>query len=48
MLNNIEMLLSRGEKLDELVAKTQVLSDNAKEFYVRSKKVEQEGVVRIV
>lgn len=39
MINNIDLLLKRGEKLDDLVERSQYLSDKSKEFYKRSKKM---------
>jgi synaptobrevin homolog YKT6 len=33
----LENLLERGEKLDNLVEKTDMLTDSAKDFYVKAK-----------
>lgn len=39
MINNINLLLKRGEILDELVNKTEHLTEESKKFYKRSKKL---------
>lgn len=39
MINNIDLVLKRGEKLDDLVMKTQHLSDSSKKFYMKAKKL---------
>lgn len=39
MIDNIEKVLNRGEKIDLLVGRTQDLSDSAQDFRYRSKKL---------
>lgn len=34
----IEQLLDRGEKLDDMILKTDMLSDSSKEFYIKARK----------
>ncbi|GAB5371201.1 hypothetical protein AAMO2058_001559000 [Amorphochlora amoebiformis] len=41
LCNNLTLLLDRGEKLDDLVFKSEDMSETAKEFYVYSKKHNQ-------
>ena len=39
MIENIDILLKRGENLDDLVERTNHLSDESKIFYIRTKKM---------
>ena len=39
MVNNINLLLQRGEKLDDLIEKTEHLTIESKKFYKQSKKL---------
>ena len=39
MINNIDLLLKRGEKLEDLLIKTEYLTDTSKKFYENSKKL---------
>ncbi|XWV24651.1 hypothetical protein QJ856_gp1133 [Tupanvirus deep ocean] len=39
MVDNIDSLLKRGEKMDDLVLRTQYLSNESKKFYDRTKKL---------
>lgn len=41
MMENIEQILLRGEKLDDLITKTRALSHSSKEFYKFAKKQNQ-------
>jgi len=39
MINNIETILERGEKMEDLLIKTQYLSDASKQFVIETKKL---------
>ena len=41
MIDNIEQIIKRGEKLDDLVNKSQYLTIESKKFYGRTKKLNQ-------
>ena len=39
MIDNIQKVLERGEKIEDIVKKSQYLSDSSKDFYIKSKKL---------
>ena len=39
MVENIDKVLARGEKIDDLVQRSSELNDSTKQFYKKSKKM---------